>query len=141
MKIQPVARQSNKSVIYDEELTIPAGEELVLDFTRLSNGLYAIGVPFKNVELQNLGDATGSYSQNLVLYYNQAVKQSQKIRSNFVFEKSEREIYSLKIKNTSATQQAVFDLRLDNQDSQLEVLKQIRDKVKVSKGIGEVVRG
>ncbi len=122
-------RQSNKSVIYDEELTIPANEELVLDFVNLSNGLYAIGTPFKNIQLQNLGDETGSYVQNLVVYFNQATKQSQKIRKNFVYEKPDQQIRSLRIKNTSTTQQAVFDLRLDNKDSDLEVLRQIRDKL------------
>ena len=120
-------RQSNKSVIYTSELSIPTGEVLILDFDKLSNGAYAIGIPFFNVELQNLGNSAGAEVENLVLYYNQADNQSQKIRKNFVFEKSDQEIRSLKIANMGAGT-ATFDLRLDNKDTILDIAKQIRNK-------------
>lgn len=123
------SRQSNPSVIFDEELTIPAGEELVLDFDNYDNKRYAIGIPFKNIELQNLGDETGANANNLVVYFNQATKQSQKIRKNFVFEKSDQQIRSLKIRNVSQSQPATFDLRLDNKETELEIQQQIRNKL------------
>lgn len=132
MKNYSEARQGNKSVIYDEELSILTGEELVLDFVKISNEAYAIGVPFKNIQLQNLGDGTGANVENLIIYYNQATKQSQKVRKNFVFEKPDQEIRSLRIKNLG-TGTATFDLRLDNKDTELSLLTDIRDKLYKSK--------
>lgn len=120
-------RHTNQSVVFDKEITIPAGKDVTIDLKEEDEGRYSIGTPFRNIELQNLGNEAGTNVQPLVIYFNQARGQSQKIKKNFVFDKEDREIRSLTIKNVSATEDATFDLRLDNKDTQLSILKQIRN--------------
>lgn len=102
----------NKDVSY--EITVPAGSEYFLDFE--SDTTTDKLAPFRNYTIQNIGNyAIKSYEngQNGFKY----------IAKGVIFERQDRKVSTLRFVNTDATNDASLIVTLDNDFSQVEMLR------------------
>ena len=85
---------------------------------------YKEGTPFKNIILYNIDTAC-----DLELYEN-SNDEFFLIPSNYIFQKEDREINRLRIKNTNETESVEILLVLNNDDTELSLLREIKELLK-----------
>lgn len=102
----------NKDVSY--EITVPANGEFFLDFES-STDTDKLS-PFRNYTIQNIGNYA-------VKVYENQTSGFKYIAKGVIFERQDRRVSYLRFVNTDATNDATLIVTLDNDYSQVEMLR------------------